>query len=247
MQYTLKKSLGQHFLHDENMCRKIVEQLSLRPGMQLVEIGPGGGAITKYLIELPDVLYRAIEVDDEKVQYLHKTYPVLKDRIILQDVLKADLPFEGNFSVIGNFPYNISSPILFKILDWEQQVGMFQKEVAQRVAAGPGSKQSGILSILIQAFFKVEYLFDVHENCFTPPPKVKSGVIRLTNIHNPHQIDNKRKFVNLVKGAFNQRRKTLRNALKSYVPAEVLTHPLMGKRAEQLSVADFVELYKLYQ
>ena len=101
--------------------------------------------------------------------------------------------------------------------------------------------------ILIQAFFKVEYLFDVHENCFTPPPKVKSGVIRLTNIHNPHQIDNKRKFVNLVKGAFNQRRKTLRNALKSYVPAEVLTHPLMGKRAEQLSVADFVELYKLYQ
>ena len=251
MQYTLKKSLGQHFLHDENMCRKIVEQLSLRPGMQLVEIGPGGGAITKYLIELPDVLYRAIEVDEEKVQYLHKTYPVLKDRIILQDVLKADLPFEGNFSVIGNFPYNISSPILFKILDWEQQVdevvGMFQKEVAQRVAAGPGSKQSGILSILIQAFFKVEYLFDVHENCFTPPPKVKSGVIRLTNIHNPHQIDNKRKFVNLVKGAFNQRRKTLRNALKSYVPAEVLTHPLMGKRAEQLSVADFVELYKLYQ
>ena len=175
----------------------------------------------------------------------------MKDRIILQDVLKADLPFEGNFSVIGNFPYNISSPILFKILDWEQQVdevvGMFQKEVAQRVAAGPGSKQSGILSILIQAFFKVEYLFDVHENCFTPPPKVKSGVIRLTNIHNPHQIDNKRKFVNLVKGAFNQRRKTLRNALKSYVPAEVLTHPLMGKRAEQLSVADFVELYKLYQ
>ena len=251
MQYTLKKSLGQHFLHDENMCRKIVEQLSLRPGMQLVEIGPGGGAITKYLIELPDVLYRAIEVDDEKVQYLHKTYPVLKDRIILQDVLKADLPFEGNFSVIGNFPYNISSPILFKVLEWEQQVdevvGMFQKEVAQRVAAGPGSKQSGILSILIQAFFKVEYLFDVHENCFTPPPKVKSGVIRLTNIHNPHQIDNKRKFVNLVKGAFNQRRKTLRNALKSYVPAEVLTHPLMGKRAEQLSVADFVELYKLYQ
>ena len=251
MQYTLKKSLGQHFLHDENMCRKIVEQLSLRPGMQLVEIGPGGGAITKYLIELPDVLYRAIEVDEEKVQYLHKTYPVLKDRIILQDVLKADLPFEGNFSVIGNFPYNISSPILFKVLDWEQQVdevvGMFQKEVAQRVAAGPGSKQSGILSILIQAFFKVEYLFDVHENCFTPPPKVKSGVIRLTNIHNPHQIDNKRKFVNLVKGAFNQRRKTLRNALKSYVPAEVLTHPLMGKRAEQLSVADFVELYKLYQ
>ena len=251
MQYTLKKSLGQHFLHDENMCQKIVEQLTVKEGMQLVEIGPGGGAITKYLLELKNVTYKAIEVDDEKVVYLKKTYPVLQDKIIHQDVLKADVPFEGKFSLIGNFPYNISSPILFKVLDWEEQVeeviGMFQKEVALRVASGPGSKQSGILSILIQAFFKVEYLFDVHENCFTPPPKVKSGVLRLTNINNPHGITDKRKFVILVKGAFNQRRKTLRNALKSYLPPEALTHPLMDKRAEQLTVSDFVELHKQYQ
>lgn len=251
MQYTLKKSLGQHFLHDENMCRKIVDQLGVAPGLQLVEIGPGGGAITKYLLELEGVAYKAIEVDDEKVAYLEKTYPLLQGKIIHQDVLKADLPFTGQFSVIGNFPYNISSPILFKILEWEEQVdeviGMFQKEVAQRVAAGPGSKQSGILSILIQAFFRVEYLFDVHENCFTPPPKVKSGVIRLTNIANPHGISDKRKFITLVKGAFNQRRKTLRNALKSYLPAEALSHPLMDKRAEQLSVSDFVTLHKLYR
>jgi 16S rRNA (adenine1518-N6/adenine1519-N6)-dimethyltransferase len=251
MQYTLKKSLGQHFLHDENMCRKIVDQLTIKERMQLVEIGPGGGAITKYLIELKDVDYKAIEIDDEKVMYLKKTYPILENKIIHIDVLKAELPYQGKFSVIGNFPYNISSPILFKLLDWETQVeeviGMFQKEVAQRVAAGPGSKQSGILSILMQAFFKVEYLFDVHENCFTPPPKVKSGVIRLTNIDNPHGITDKKKFITLVKGAFNQRRKTLRNALKSYLPAEALTHPLMDKRAEQLAVSDFVELHKLYQ
>src|ERR1043165_3720283 len=244
MQYTLKKSLGQHFLHDENMCQKIVGQLTHKPGMQLLEVGPGGGAITKYLIALENLAYKAIEIDEEKVQYLKKTYPVLQDKIILQDILKASAPFDGIFSVIGNFPYNISSPILFKILEWEPQVeeviGMFQKEVALRVAAGPGSKQSGILSILIQAFFKVEYLFDVHENCFTPPPKVKSGVIRLTNIGNPHDITEKRKFINLVKAAFNQRRKTLRNALKSSLPAEALTHPLMDKRAEQLAVSDFI-------
>jgi 16S rRNA (adenine1518-N6/adenine1519-N6)-dimethyltransferase len=251
MQYTLKKSLGQHFLHDENMCKKIVEQLTLTPGMQLLEVGPGGGAITKYLIELPDVAYKAIEVDEEKVVYLKKNYPVLQDKIVLQDILKADMPFESKFSVIGNFPYNISSPILFKVLEWEEQVdeviGMFQKEVALRVASGPGSKQNGILSILIQAFFTVEYLFDVHENCFTPPPKVKSGVLRLTNIHNPHGITDKRKFIILVKGAFNQRRKTLRNALKSYLPPEAMSHPLMDKRAEQLEVSDFVDLHKQFQ
>ncbi len=251
MQYTLKKSLGQHFLHDENVCRKIVAQLSYTQGMQLLEIGPGGGAITKYLLELPGVNYKAIEVDEEKVQYLLKTYPALQDRIIQQDVLKAERPFEGSFSIIGNFPYNISSPILFRVLEWEEQVteviGMFQKEVALRVASGPGSKVYGILSVLVQAFFKVEYLFDVHENCFTPPPKVKSGVIRLSHIGNPHQIADKRKFINLVKAAFNQRRKTLRNALKGTLPPEALTDSIMDKRAEQLSVADFVAIHKQYQ
>lgn len=251
MQYTLKKSLGQHFLHDENMCRKIVSQLSVTAGLQLLEIGPGGGAITKYLLALQDIDYKAVEIDEEKVVYLKKTYPVIENKIIQEDILKAEVPFEGHFSIIGNFPYNISSPILFRVLEWEPEVdeviGMFQKEVALRVASGPGSKVYGILSVLMQAFFKVEYLFDVHENCFTPPPKVKSGVIRLSNLNNPHGIENKRLFINLVKAAFNQRRKTLRNALKGTLQPEALKDPIMDKRAEQLSVADFVALHKQYQ
>ncbi len=244
----LKKSLGQHFLHDENVCRKIVDQVTLSPGMRLLEIGPGGGAITKYLIQLQDIDYKAIEIDTEKVDYLQKAYPQLKGKIITQDILKADIPFDSRFSVIGNFPYNISSPILFKILEWEplvdEVIGMFQKEVALRIAAGPGSKTYGILSVLMQAFFKVTYLLDVHENCFTPPPKVKSGVLRFETSHNRFDIADKRRFIILVKAAFNQRRKTLRNALKSTVPAEMLSGPLMDKRAEQLAVADFVDLYR---
>ena len=251
MQYTLKKSLGQHFLHDENMCKKIVSEVTRKPGMKLLEVGPGGGAITKYLLEWEDVTYKAIEVDEEKVTYLNKTYPKIEGKIILQDILKAEVPFEGNFSVIGNFPYNISSPILFKVLEWEPQVdeviGMFQKEVALRVAAGPGSKVYGILSVLMQAFFEVKYLIDVNENCFTPPPKVKSGVLRFTNLKNPYGIANKKKFINLVKAAFNQRRKTLRNALKGTLPPEALTGVIMEKRAEQLSVADFVKIHKELQ
>ncbi|MBE2288613.1 MAG: ribosomal RNA small subunit methyltransferase A [Chitinophagaceae bacterium] len=249
--YTLKKSLGQHFLHDENMCKKIVGFVTRTEGMQLLEVGPGGGAITKYLLDWEGVQYKAIEVDREKVEYLNKTYPAINGKIILNDILKADVPFEGQFSVIGNFPYNISSPILFKVLEWEPQVdeviGMFQKEVALRVACGPGSKVYGILSVLMQAFFKVEYLVDVHENCFTPPPKVKSGVLRFTNQRNPYGIENKRRFIVIVKAAFNQRRKTLRNALKGTIPAErMVDDPVFEKRAEQLSVADFVTLYKNY-
>jgi len=232
------------------MCRKIVAQLSRRDGLQLLEVGPGGGAITKYLLEWADTSYKAIEVDLEKVDYLHRTWPAIAGKVIHSDILKAEVPFSGHFSVIGNFPYNISSPILFRMLEWESQVdeiiGMFQKEVAQRVAAGPGSRTYGILSVLMQAFFRVEYLFDVHENCFTPPPKVKSGVLRCTNMGNPYGITDKRKFIILVKAAFNQRRKTLRNALKSTVPAALLSEPIMDKRAEQLSVRDFVDLLNKY-
>jgi 16S rRNA (adenine1518-N6/adenine1519-N6)-dimethyltransferase len=243
----LKKSLGQHFLHDENVCRKIAEQLTRTPAMRLLEVGPGGGALTKYLLQWNDVDYKAIEIDAEKVAFLKKTYPQINDKIVMQDILAASAPFDKDFSVIGNFPYNISSPILFKLLAWEPEVneviGMFQKEVALRIAAGPGSKTYGILSVLMQAFFKVEYLFDVHENCFTPPPKVKSGVLRFTNLHNPFGIEDKRKFIILVKAAFNQRRKTLRNALKSTLPADALSGNLMDKRAEQLTIASFVELY----
>lgn len=249
--YTLKKSLGQHFLHDENICRKIVGFVTRTPGMNLVEVGPGGGALTKYLLQWQDVTYKAIEIDDEKVVYLNKTYPEINGKIIHKDILKADIPFDAHFSLIGNFPYNISSPILFKVLEWEPNVdeviGMFQKEVAQRIAAGPGSKTYGILSVLMQAYFKVDYLIDVHENCFTPPPKVKSGVLRFTNIGNPHGIDDMRRFIVMVKTAFNQRRKTLRNGLKSLIPVPAMEgDAIFDKRAEQLSVADFVDLYKRY-
>jgi 16S rRNA (adenine1518-N6/adenine1519-N6)-dimethyltransferase len=247
----LKKSLGQHFLHDENVCRRIVDALVHTPGMNLVEVGPGGGALTKYLLQWEGTNYKAIEIDEEKVVFLNKQYPEIKGKIILQDILKAEVPFEGSFSVVGNFPYNISSQIMFKILDWEPQVteviGMFQKEVAQRIASGPGNKAYGILSVLMQAFFKVEYLFDVSEKCFTPPPKVMSGVVRFSNLNNPFEIKDKRRFNILVKAAFNQRRKTLRNALKSTVPAGMLDDPIMNKRAEQLSVTDFVGLYERMQ
>ncbi|MBS1782124.1 MAG: ribosomal RNA small subunit methyltransferase A [Bacteroidetes bacterium] len=250
MHYTLKKSLGQHFLHDENICKKIVSQVSLKPNLSLLEIGPGGGALTKYLLDFPDIHYKAIEVDAEKVVFLKHKFPQMDGLIFQQDILKSDMPFDGQFSVIGNFPYNISSPILFKILDWETRVdeviGMFQKEVALRIAEKEGSKLYGILSVLMQAFFRVEYLFDVHENCFTPPPKVKSGVVRFSNTGNPFVISDKKKFITLVKAAFNQRRKTLRNALKGTLSPEALTDPIMQKRAEQLSVAAFVELYKKY-
>lgn len=248
--YTLKKSLGQHFLHDEHMCSRIVAQIARKEGLQLLEIGPGGGALTKYLLAWPDTVYHAIEVDHEKVQYLQHTYPAIAGKITEQDILKADCPFEGRFSIVGNFPYNISSPIMFRVLEWEAQVeeviGMFQKEVAQRIAAGPGSKMYGILSVLMQAFFKVDYLFDVPPGCFTPPPKVMSGVVRFSNTQNPFGIDDKKKFIRLVKAAFNQRRKTLRNALRGTLPPEALADEVMHLRAEQLNVAQFVVLCKKY-
>lgn len=218
--------------------------------MQLMEVGPGGGALTKYLLDWTDITYRAVEIDHEKVVYLEKTHPAISGKIIEQDILKVAAPFDGRFSIIGNFPYNISSPIMFRVLEWETQVdeviGMFQKEVAQRIAAGPGSKTYGILSVLTQAFFKVDYLFDVPPGCFTPPPNVMSGVARFTNIHNPYGIEHKKPFIRLVKAAFNQRRKTLRNALRGTLPPEALADDIMNKRAEQLSVAQFADLYKKY-
>lgn len=248
--YTLKKSLGQHFLHDEQMCQKIVAQLHTHEQMNLVEVGPGAGAISKYLLKIPNINYQAIEIDDEKVIYLSNTFPEIKEKLVHIDFLKAQKPFEGNFSVIGNFPYNISTQILFKILEWEPQVdeviGMFQKEVAQRVASKEGNKTYGILSVLIQAYFKVDYLFDVHEKCFTPPPKVTSGVIRLTNLGNPHKIQQPAKFLKMIKASFGQRRKTLRNALKPLLGPDVLAADIFNKRAEQLSVSDFVKLYEDY-
>ena len=248
--YTLKKSLGQHFLKDENICRKIIAALQEYPFTQLLEVGPGGGALTRYLLDLPGIAFKAVELDEEKVTYLKTTYPVLKDKIIHESILETGRPFEGPFTVIGNFPYNISTQILFRILEWRDQVesvlGMFQKEVAQRVAAPEGSKVYGVISVLVQAFYDVEYLFDVAESAFNPPPKVKSGVIRLRPARQPADIRSQQAFFLLVKTAFNQRRKTLRNAVKSLFDPAVLQDELFDKRAEQLTVAQFAALtYKM--
>ncbi len=244
--YTLKKSLGQHFLKDETICRRIVEELTKEPITNLLEVGPGGGALTKYLVQLPNIHFKAVEVDEEKVAYLKQTFPALQDKIIHQSFLEIDKPFEEPFTAIGNFPYNISTEILFKILDWEGAVpcvvGMFQKEVAQRIAAKEGSKVYGVTSVLLQAFYDVEYLFDVPQEAFTPPPKVVSGVIKLLLRKEPLPIKSRAAFFNVVKTAFNQRRKTLRNACRGLFSAEILQQDLFTKRAEQLSVADFALL-----
>jgi 16S rRNA (adenine1518-N6/adenine1519-N6)-dimethyltransferase len=244
--YTLKKSLGQHFLKDENICRKIVTILQQQPFSQLLEVGPGGGALTKYLLQIKNVDFKAVELDDEKVEFLLKTYPALQRKIIHQSFLEMGRPFEGQFTVVGNFPYNISTQILFKMLEWKDDVGcmigMFQKEVARRVAASEGNKIYGVSSVLVQAFFEVEYLFDVQEKSFNPPPKVKSGVIRLLPKGKRLIMKSESDFFLLVKTAFNQRRKTLRNAVKGLFDAAILQDELFGKRAEQLSVQQFADL-----
>jgi 16S rRNA (adenine1518-N6/adenine1519-N6)-dimethyltransferase len=247
--YTLKKSLGQHFLRDENITKKIVAALvgnvEALPFARLLEVGPGGGALTKYLLGLKDVDFKAVELDEEKIDYLLTTWPALQGKILPGSILELEKPFDGKFTVIGNFPYNISTQILFKMLDWRTDlqtvIGMFQKEVALRVAAKEGSKTYGVLSVLIQAFFRVEYLFEVQETSFVPPPKVKSAVIRLTPGALPAFRDEASFFL-LVKTAFNQRRKTLRNAVRALFGAETLRDPLFDRRAEQLTISDFAAL-----
>ncbi|MEP6749147.1 MAG: 16S rRNA (adenine(1518)-N(6)/adenine(1519)-N(6))-dimethyltransferase RsmA [Bacteroidota bacterium] len=244
--YTLKKSLGQHFLKDETICRQIVAALQQNPFQQLVEVGPGGGALTKYLLPLENVDFKCVEVDDEKVQYLLQTWPHLKDKIIHQSILDIEKPFDGKFTVVGNFPYNISSQIVFKILEWKEDVecmiGMFQKEVAQRIVAKEGSKIYGVTSVLVQAFFDTDYLFEVDENAFTPPPKVKSAVIRIKPVKEITVMKSEKHFFLLVKTAFNQRRKTLRNAVRGLFEPGLLNDEIFDKRAEQLNIAEFAAL-----
>ena len=246
MQYTLKKSLGQHFLKDENIAQKIVIALQQHQFKRLLEIGPGGGALTKFLLQIDDINFKAIELDEEKIDYLLHTYPSLKEKLLHEDFLKSALPFDEDFFVVGNFPYNISSQILFKILEWKEHVpvmiGMFQKEVAQRIASKPNNKTYGILSVLVQAFYKVEYLFDVLPSSFNPPPKVMSGVIELTRKTEAITISNEKQFFVLVKTAFNQRRKKLRNAVRSLFDEAFLQEIIFDKRAENLSVEDFAAL-----
>jgi 16S rRNA (adenine1518-N6/adenine1519-N6)-dimethyltransferase len=244
--YTLKKSLGQHFLIDEDIAKNIVAELQKHSFQRLLEVGPGGGALTKYILQVKDIDFKAVEIDDEKVQFLKSVFPEMKDKIISESILDMGKPFNENFSVIGNFPYNISTQIVFKIIEWRSSVkcmvGMFQKEVAQRIAAKEGSKIYGVTSILTQAYFDVFYLFDVPQNSFNPPPKVMSGVIKLLPRQIPIEFKSDACLFALVKAAFNQRRKTLRNAVKYLFEEDVWQKDIFTKRAEQLSVKDFAAL-----
>lgn len=239
-----KKSLGQHFLNDQNIARKIVDSLGTDTP-DVLEIGPGMGVLTQYLLKRSELNLRVIEIDRESVAYLHQNFPEL-EHIWSDDFLKVDLSsrFDGAFSIIGNFPYNISSQIFFRVLEMRNQipevVGMLQKEVAERIASKHGNKSYGILSVLLQAFYDIEYLFTVPEHVFVPPPKVKSAVIRIKRNHRDTLPCSEKFFVEVVKAAFNLRRKMLRNSLK--LISTELPERYADKRPEQLSVKDFIEL-----
>jgi 16S rRNA (adenine1518-N6/adenine1519-N6)-dimethyltransferase len=248
-----KKHLGQHFLTDKNIAAKIVD--SLRPEGRfghVLEVGPGMGVLSDFLLQKTEYETSLIDIDTESYDFLKKKYPQLGTRLINADFLELDFKsiFPESFAIIGNFPYNISSQILFKVLDNRQQVvevvGMFQKEVAERCAAKPGSKEYGILSVFLQAYYKVEYLFTVKAGVFNPPPKVLSAVIRLTRNDKQTLDCDEKLFWQIVKAGFNQRRKTLRNAISSLINKEKLTdEPVLDLRAERLSVEDFVKLTNL--
>jgi 16S rRNA (adenine1518-N6/adenine1519-N6)-dimethyltransferase len=244
-----KKHLGQHFLTDKNIAAKIVESLRLDRYKQVLEVGPGMGILSDFLLQKAEYDVYMIDIDTESYQYLQKKYPQLGSRLINADFLNMDFAayFSGPLGIIGNFPYNISSQILFKVLDNRQQVievvGMFQKEVAERCSAKPGSKEYGILSVFLQAYYKVEYLFTVKAGVFNPPPKVLSAVIRLTRNETGALNCDEKLFWQVVKAGFNQRRKTLRNALSSLINKEKMTDDkMLDLRAERLSVGDFVQL-----
>ncbi len=254
MSVKAKKHLGQHFLTDLSICQKISD--AIQPNgkyKKILEVGPGMGALTQFLLKRDDFDTHVIEIDTESVEYLQKNYTNLSDKIYSTDFLKIDLTQlmgDEPFAVVGNFPYNISTQILFKVLEYKNQipevVGMFQKEVAERIAEKPGSKTYGITSVLLQAFYDIDYLFTVDEHVFNPPPKVKSGVIRLVR-NEVKQLDcDEIFFKQVVKQAFNQRRKTLRNSLKSLIPETVdKSIDIFSLRPERLSVADFIRLSKL--
>jgi 16S rRNA (adenine1518-N6/adenine1519-N6)-dimethyltransferase len=247
-----KKHLGQHFLNDENIAKKIVDAvLDENSSNALIEIGPGTGVLTKHLIHLPN--FWALDIDTESIEFLRNAYPEHIHKIVEADFLEIDihkLVGDKNINIIGNFPYNISSQIMFRVLENRDKVdvavGMFQKEVAERIAEKPGTKAYGILSVLLQAFYDITYLFTVHENVFTPPPKVKSAVIKLKRNEVKHLPCDEALFVKVVKTTFNQRRKTIRNSIKPMLTSVMdTTLYLFEKRPEQLSVAEFVELTKL--
>jgi len=249
-QVKAKKHLGQHFLKDEEAAQRIVD--AAPKDLPLLEIGPGTGVLTKHLIERRD--FFAADVDTESIEFLKKAYPQHQSKILYADFLKMDLDklFTGKFNIIGNFPYNISTQIMFRVLDnkdkVETVVGMFQKEVAERIAEKPGTKAYGILSVLLQAYYDIEYLFTVEPGAFNPPPRVRSAVIRVTRNKTEKLNCDEKLFKSIVKMTFNQRRKMIRNSLKSLVKDEKLfAHSYFTNRPERLSVNDFVELTKMIE
>ena len=277
---TAKKGLGQHFLNDEDIAWRIVEALfkvldntKTETPRGVMEVGAGTGVLTKYLLKREDIDFKIAEIDTESVEYLLQKYPVLSSKLHEEDFLRMKLEkfFPGDFCIIGNFPYNISSQIFFKILDYKesipQVVCMLQKEVAERLASGPGTKAYGILSVLLQAWYNIEYLFTVHEHVFNPPPKVKSAVIRLTRNNRTDLGCDEILFKLIIKSCFNQRRKTIRNSIKpllgkrldmcsnlsakeremgkNIVIKSAVTSELLDLRPEQLSVEQFIELTQL--
>jgi 16S rRNA (adenine1518-N6/adenine1519-N6)-dimethyltransferase len=253
MKVTPKKALGQHFLKDLNIAQRIAETIDIGGGMPVLEIGPGMGVLTHFLLQNKEIDLTCVELDSESVTYLLANFPELNGRIIEGDFLKMNLNemYKGQFCVIGNFPYNISSQIFFKVLDHKDKIpicaGMIQKEVAERMASKPGTKSYGILSVLVQAYYDIEYLFTVHENVFDPPPKVKSAVIRMRR-NETKKIDcDEDLFVKVVKTAFNPRRKMMRNSLQAMLGQghPLLADPVFMKRPEQLSVSEFVDLTNL--
>lgn len=250
-----KKFLGQHFLKDLKVAQDIADTVDSQPELPVLEVGPGMGVLTQFLVKKERTV-KVVEVDYESVAYLREAFPSLEDHIIEDDFLKMNLnrTFDGNpFVLTGNYPYNISSQIFFKMLDNKELIpcctGMIQKEVAERIAAGPGSKTYGILSVLIQAWYEVEYLFTVSEHVFNPPPKVKSAVIRMTRNQTRDLGCNEKLFKQVVKTTFNQRRKTLRNSIKPILGKEssILQNEIFNKRPEQLSVQQFVELTNMVE
>ncbi|HIX85728.1 MAG TPA: 16S rRNA (adenine(1518)-N(6)/adenine(1519)-N(6))-dimethyltransferase RsmA [Candidatus Parabacteroides intestinigallinarum] len=247
-----KKALGQHFLKDLRIARRIADTLEDYKALPVLEIGPGMGVLTRFLLEAGHDL-TVVELDGESVDFLRRHFPELEGRILAEDFLRLDLGriFPGEFCVIGNYPYNISSQIFFKVLDYKDRVpccsGMLQKEVAERLAAGPGSKTYGILSVLLQAWYDIEYLFTVGEEVFDPPPKVKSAVLRMTRNDRRELGCDERLFKTVVKTSFNQRRKTLRNSMRPLLGKDFPDYglPVFDKRPEQLSVEQFVELTRI--
>lgn len=250
-----KKHLGQHFLTDKNICQKIANSYSkFHDCKKVLEIGPGMGALTEFLLKREDLDVHVMDIDTESIAYLKEHFPQLEGKIIEADFLRVDLKkVMGTepFAVVGNFPYNISSQILFKCLDHRDQIpeimGMFQKEVAERVAEKPGTKTYGIMSVLLQAFYDIEYCFTVDEHVFNPPPKVKSGVIRCTRNEREEFPCDEKLFIQVVKMSFNQRRKTIRNSIKQLISGTDFDHPFLTLRPEVLSVDQFIELTKAVQ